>query len=50
MNCIKDLCSESKDIDKYYNGMQTEIIWRLIYAKNPDLQTMYTSVVNMYFF
>ena len=27
-----------------------EHLWRLIHAKNPDLQTMYTSVVNVYFF
>ena len=25
-------------------------VWRLIYAKNPDMQTRYNSIVNMYFF
>ena len=25
-------------------------IWRLIYAKNPDMQTRYNSIVNMYLF
>ena len=50
MNCIKDLCSESKDIDKYYNGMQTEIIWRLIYAKNSRLaNNVYFSCKHVFF-
>ena len=25
-------------------------VWRLIYAKNPDMQTRYNSIVNIYFF
>ena len=31
-------------------GGRDAVLWRLIHAKNPDLQTMYTSVVNVYFF
>ena len=27
-----------------------KMLWRLIYAKNPDIQTRYNSIVNMHFF
>ena len=27
-----------------------ECLWRLIYAKNPDMQTRYNAIVNMYVF
>ena len=40
--------SEKFPIDlKWENGVSK--LWRLIHAKNPDLQTMYTSIVNVYF-
>ena len=34
----------------YAKYQKASVIWRLFHAKNPDLQTMYTSIVNVYFF
>ena len=35
---------------RHGSGYRGHCVWRLIYAKNPDMQTRYNSVVNMYFF
>ena len=44
-----EICLKPKH-DNKCTSIQTSLLWRLIHAKNPDLQTMYTSIVNVYFF
>ena len=46
----ENFCMKYIVVAAFAQEKRGQLLWRLIYAKNPDLQTMYTSIVNVYFF